>query len=91
MKGYMKRTKTAQDVLRVSGTVIGRLPPTTPITDFVSCWQRFPLGALLPTTNAPIESVARCSGAVERSHLRIRESCLPTIRRTTLVAGPSEW
>jgi len=26
----------------VSGSVIGSLPPTTPITDFVSCWRQFP-------------------------------------------------
>ena len=30
------------EMQRVSGNVIGRLPPTTPITDSVSCWRQFP-------------------------------------------------
>src|ERR1700751_2148937 len=36
---------------RVSGSVIGTLPPTTPITESVSCWQQFDLCLLPSATN----------------------------------------
>ena len=38
---YVPLFFTSTSTGTTSGSVIGGLPPITPITDFVSCWQQF--------------------------------------------------